>query len=155
MPFCSRWCVSHQYCQRLVTPIFTDEDLKRREFQADFKAFLVRYTFQHHICAGEWHDHLTELYRDYRGWIRGEDGRETYLDMSVFEVPHIREWFRDYIQIVPDGRATRLRGESKERVRVFATIMRAHFPFEGSHWGMRAANDNDPTPLDPGSCPGV
>lgn len=142
MIFC-RKCAVEQYCKRFVTPIFTEEELRRPFFQADIKAFLVGYTFQHYVLPGEWHDHMVGLYRDYRGWIKGANGKQVFLDLSVFELPHIREWFRDYIQIVPNGVETRLRGESKERVQVLATIMRAHFPVEASLWGVRAANDNE------------
>ncbi|KCZ93829.1 hypothetical protein [Hyphomonas johnsonii] len=141
MEFC-RECLIAAYCKRLVTPIFVDDELKRPFFQSDLKAFLVRYTYTHGLPPSEWHEHLVDLNRDYRGWYKSGDGREVLLRLSVFEIPHIREWFRDYIQIVPNGVETRLRGESKERVRVLATIMRAYYPEEAMMWGVRAANDN-------------
>lgn len=141
---CCAKCLAKGFCRKLATPIFRDSELKRTLFQPDLRAFLVAYTFKHHLLPSQWHEHLCGLYRDYRGWIKGEDGQEVFLDMSVFEVDHIREWFRDYIQIVPNGVETRLRGESKERVRVLATIMRAYYPAEANLWGIRAANDNGP-----------
>jgi hypothetical protein len=140
MNFCTR-CTAQQYCQRLSVPLFTDAELSARYFQTDFKAFLVAYTFRHHIRFSQWPDHLIGLYRDYRGWIRGADGDEHFLDLGVFEDEHIREWFRDYIQPVPEGVTPRLRGETKERVRALATIMRAHFPVEALMWGLRPDND--------------
>ena len=139
--FCAG-CVARQYSEREVTPVFTDHELKQKHFQADFRLFLVNYTCEKGLRFSEWHDHLCELYRDYPGWMRDVDGREVFLDMGVFEVDHIREWFRDYIQLVPDKGDTRLRAESKERIRAFASIMRSHFPQRAMMWGVRAANDN-------------
>lgn len=149
MTFCVQ-CHLEQYCKRLVTPVFTDDEIKRPFFLADMKTFLVVYSFEHHLLPSEWHDHMVGLYRDYRGWIKGEGGQEIFLDLSVFELLHIREWFRDYIQIVPNGVETRLRGESKERVRILATIIRTHYPVEASLWGIRPANDNE-FPISPSS----
>lgn len=135
-------CISRQYCKRLISPIFRDDELRRPFFQTDFRAFLFVYTFKHRLCFSQWHEHLCGLYRDYRGWISDQVGDEVFLDMEVFEHPNIREWFRDYIRPVPLGVRPRLRGESKERVRTLATIMRAYHPEEAMMWGVRAANDN-------------
>lgn len=139
--FCTE-CAVEQYCKRLAALVYSDEEIRSHLFQSDFRLFLARYSFREGILFSEWHDHLCGLYRDYHGCIKGRDGSEVYLDLGVFEHEHIREWFRDFIQIVPPGVRPRLRGETKERVRVFATIMRAHFPEEGMMWGIRAANDN-------------
>lgn len=148
MKFC-RHCQMIGICERLVAQLFSDRELYREYFLYDFRAFLVSYTIKHDLCFSEWLDHLCDLYRDYRGRIKGADGQEVFLDMSVFEVPHIREWFRDFIRLVPPGVQPRLRPEARERVRVLATIMRANFPSEGMMWGLRAANDNAPAPLPP------
>jgi hypothetical protein len=71
-------------------------------------------------------DSLTDLYRDAHGCIVDEAGRKVLLDMEVFEVPHIRDWFRDFCcTSCPPHIAPYVRGEAKERVRVLPTVLRA------------------------------
>lgn len=123
--------------------MFSDEEISREEFIIDFKSFLVAYSFKERLLPSEWHEHVCSLYRDYRGWISDKAGSEVFLEMEVFEVPHIREWFRDFIQPVPPGVQARIRLEARERIRALATIMRAYFPAEAMLWGVRAANDNE------------
>ncbi len=142
MTFCAQ-CLAEQFCRRLATPVFVDDGIGREEFITDFRRFLVSYSFRERLLPSEWHEHVCSLYRDYRGWMKDKAGSEVFLDMDAFEVPHIREWFRDFIQPVPPGVQPRIRTEARERVRVLATIMRAHFPAEAMLWGMRAANDNE------------
>jgi hypothetical protein len=77
------------------------------------------------VSSYHWLDFLTDLYRDYRGCIVDEMGRTVLLDMEVFEVPHIRDWFRDFCCTqCPPHITPYVRGEAKERVRILATIMR-------------------------------
>lgn len=139
--FCLR-CISLGFCPKVFSTVFSDSELSRDHFLADFRTFLVRYSFEQRLLPSQWHDHLCGLYRDYRGWIKDREGSEVFLNMEVFEHPNIREWFRDFIRPISPGVHPRLRAETKERVRVFATIMRAHFPEEAMMWGVRAANDN-------------
>ena len=76
--------------------------------------------------------------------MRDAKRNEIYLNMQEFERLHIREWFRDFCctPCSPDVEP-RVRGEAKERVRILATILKAHNPDEALIWGVRAANDND------------
>lgn len=141
MLFCLQ-CQILQYCRQRSSTLIVDSELRGVGFVADFRAFLVRYSFQHQVTPGQWHEHLCGLYRDYHGWIRDGDGNEVFLDMEVFEEKHTVDLFKRLLRPVPPGGQTRLREETKERVRVCATIMRAHFPEEAMMWGVRPANDN-------------
>ena len=138
MQLCSL-CLRLGYCRKLTSFLVSDAELSNPNFVADLR----RYTASLDIDPGEWHDALTDKYRDYPGRIIGPDGQEVMLDMEQFELPHIREWFRDYVcNPCPPGKTPRLRRENKERVRILATIMRAVAPMEALTWG--AANDNEP-----------
>lgn len=141
MIFCTR-CNQQGYCSRISSRIFGDEVFSNRYWLVDFKCFLNGYSFRQKLMPGDWHDHIADLYCNYKGWISGPSGEEVFLDTQVFEVAHIREWFRDFIQPVREGTTPRLRREARERVRVLATIMRAFYPEEAMMWGVRAANDN-------------
>lgn len=135
-------CVSLGYCPSRWSHLVRDDELSEPLFLIDFKLFVTRYAFRTRLTPDQWLDHLTGLYRDYPGWLRNQCGEEVFLDMTVFEVPHIREWFRDFVRPVPVGVRPRIKASAKERVRAFTTIMRAHFPEEAMMWGVRAANDN-------------
>ena len=141
-------CFVQGYCERAFARIVSDEVLSNASWLIDFKRFLVQYSFAKKLKPGDWQDHLADLYCNYKGWIRGPSGEEIFLDTQAFEIPHIREWFRDFIQPIPQSVRPRIRGSARERVRVLATIMRAHYPVEASLWGVRAANDNE-LPISP------
>ncbi|ALG92010.1 MULTISPECIES: hypothetical protein [Actibacterium] len=138
-------CTLNGYCKRLMTHFVTDQMLENSTYIRDLRNF----AFGLNVKDSAWHEHLTNLYRDYRGWIVGFDGDEVHLDMEQFERPFIREWFRDFChKRCPDDVTPRRRPESRERVRILATILTARFPSEALLWGVRAANDDDPPKVD-------
>ena len=107
----------------------------------------VRHTaFGLRIDSADWVDFVSDLYRDFSGCIVDQNDKEILLDLEVFEVPSNREWFRDWANSpLPEGKVPRLRAESRERIRVLATILRAHFRDAAMLWdGVRPANDNNP-----------
>lgn len=137
---CGR-CISLGFCCRLTVNLASDRNLDNPEYIRDVRMF----AFSLSIKASRWHEHLTNLYRDYRGRVLGLDEREVSLDMDEFEVPHVREWFRDFCCTpCPEETIPRLRRESKERVRNLATILAAHYPERALLWGVRPSNDNRP-----------
>lgn len=132
------------YCQRIKTPHVTDDELANPEFVRDLRAT----AYDEGVSDSEWHDHVTDLYRDMRGWVVDEESaheNEVLLDMRNFDIPSIREWFRDWCcEPCPPEVTPRVRPEAKERVRVLATILRGTYPVRASLWGVRPANNNRP-----------
>lgn len=137
---CRFACLIHGFCRNTRTPLVTDDELDDSEFIRDLRAT----TFDEGVSDSEWHEHVTALYRDMRGWVENteSDGdKEVFLDMEEFEIPSIREWFRDFCCTpCPPEVTPRVRPEARERVRVLATILRATYPVRASLWGVRAAN---------------
>ena len=134
-------CRHHSYyCPRSRVELVPNAKLESREYLRDLR----RFTSDLDISPDHWVDYLVDTYRDYEGVITSR-GSETYLDTEAFEIDSIREWFRDWAcKPVPPETEPRLREESRERIRVLATILATRFPFEASMWGVRAANDNRP-----------
>jgi hypothetical protein len=122
--------------------LVTDAELKAPEFLRDVKT--AGYSLR--VKASDWQEQINNLYRDYLGRIRDpHTGVETFLNMEEFEGPHIREWFRDWVCTpCPANFTPYAHPASRERVRIFATILRAHFGSGASAWGLRADNDNNP-----------
>ena len=119
MGYCAL-CIIEDTCAR--TRLVTDRELA----DPAFIRRLRNVCFRLNVSSYQWIDFLTDLYRDYRGCIVDEAGRTVYLNMDVFEIPHIRDWFRDFCctqcppQITPY-----VRGEARERVRIVATVLRS------------------------------
>lgn len=141
MELCYR-CLNSGFCAKQKTKVVSDTSLSNPYWLRDFKFFLVLYSYRNKIPPSKWADHLSDLYCRYLGWIAGPGGEEIFLNTEVFELPHIREWFRDFIQIVPNGVTPHVNALAFERVRVMATIMAAHHPISAVMWGVRPANDN-------------
>ncbi len=142
---CPLTCLFSGFCKKTLTPIVTDVELDNSQFIRH-----VRETaYDEHISDSDWHEHVTNLYRDMRGWVVDEESAgkdEVLLDMREFDVPSIREWFRDWCcEACPPEVTPRVRPEARERVRVLATILRGTHPVRASLWGVRPANDNRPT----------
>lgn len=115
-------CIIETRCAR--TPIVADSELA----DPAFIRALRNFCYDLNISSYHWLEYLTDLYRDYRGCIVDEYGRTVYLNMDVFEVPNIREWFRDFCCTpCPPHITPYVRGEAKERVRILATILRAEY----------------------------
>jgi len=133
-------CINLGYCRKTTTPLITDKRMENPDFLIDLRAFASGLN----ISPDHWLDFLIDTYRDYRGRIVHQ-GREVFLDTESLEVTSIKEWLRDWACApVSEGARPRLREESRERIRVLATILATRFPFEAGLWGMRAANDNEP-----------
>lgn len=115
-------CIIEDRCER--TPLVTDRELTDPAFIRSLRDLCTSLN----VSSYQWLDFLTDLYRDYRGCIVDEAGRTVLLDMEVFEVPHIRDWFRDFCCTpCPPHITPYVRGEAKERVRILATILRARW----------------------------
>ena len=64
MHFCVR-CARNQYCRNIKVPLFEMEEIRRAEFQVDFRLFLTLYTFKTRLKFSDWlacRDHLTVLH---------------------------------------------------------------------------------------------
>ena len=134
-----RECYADGACRNERTIIVSDEELSNPHFIRDLRNFACRLN----ISSYHWHDVLCDLYRDYRGHIVDEDGNEVFLDLHVLEIPHIRDWFRDFCCTpVPATITPYVRGEARERARIVGTILKASYPQDAALWGRRAANDN-------------
>ena len=133
-------CYSGGYCKNLQSRIVSDQELANPLFVAHVRQTANELGFE----ASEWLDAVYDLYCEYRGCIVDANGREIFLDLEPFEVPFIREWFRDWAcKPAKCGVRPRVREESRERIRVLATILRARYPERAMMWGVVAANDNE------------
>lgn len=132
-------CLPQGFCRKRRTHLVTDVELASGRFRWDVR----KKAYGLGLTPVEWVDAIHDLYSQCPGWIMHADGNEVFLDMNEFERPHIREWFRDWVCDLPARPETqRLHPASKERIRILATIMRAHFPAEAMLWGKEIANDN-------------
>jgi len=132
-------CISLGYCRNKNTVVVSDLDLQNPEYIRDVRLFAYHLNISSHA----WHMYLTNLYRDYKGRIITLDGPEYYLHMDVFETPSIRDWFRGFCCTpCPSDLTPYIHGNTRERVRVLATILKAHHPKAAMMWDVRPANDN-------------
>lgn len=138
MYFCLA-CLSSGRCLKKIALTVSDDELRNPKFLTDVRLSARKKNVSSH----RWLDYLCSLYRDYDGTIFDHDGKEVLLDLEAFESVQIREWFRSWISAPDAGdKPPRLRSESRERVRLLATILRAAFPGEARLWGVEPANDN-------------
>jgi len=139
MEFCYH-CTRFGFCRNRVARLVTNKELCNPDIIRDIRA----HAYSLFIPYTGWHEYTVNLYRDYRGWICGPDGMEVLLDIDVFEADNIAYWFRAFCCTpCPNDIAPYVREEARERVRVLATILRAHNPKLALMWGVRAANDNE------------
>ncbi|MCB1680972.1 MAG: hypothetical protein H6858_04105 [Rhodospirillales bacterium] len=118
MGSCAHCFITDERCER--TRLVTDAELGDPAFIRRLRNFC----YSLNVSSYQWLDLLTDLYRDYRGCIVDEAGRTVFLNMDVFEIPHIRDWFRDFCCTpCPTHITPYVRGEAKERVRILATIL--------------------------------
>lgn len=93
------------------------------------------------ITASFWPVFITNFWRDFQGILIDKSGNEVYPNLDALEDEYIREWFRDWIcKPMAEGVRPRLRGESKERIILVGTTMKAMFEESAIEW--LAANDN-------------
>lgn len=115
-------CIIENTCTQ--TWLVTDRELSDPAFIRRLRDFC----FALNISSYHWLDFLTDQYRDLRGCIVDERGRTVFLDMDVFEVPHIRDWFRDFCCTpCPPHITPYVRGEARERVRIIGTLLLVHY----------------------------
>ena len=132
-------CLALGYCVKRSCILVSDEDLNNAVFVEDVRAHARTLE----VSSERWRDFIYDTYRDYPGRVLGPDGTEVFLNLEVFETDGIREWFRDWIyRIEPLCRSRKLRVETKERVRVIGTVLRAQKPSAAMTWGVRPANEN-------------
>lgn len=134
-------CQCHRhpfFCPNTRVKLFSNAKIENPDFLRDLRDF----TSSLNLSPDHWVDYLVDLYRDYQGMVTSK-GTEVFLDTEAFEANSIREWFRDWAcKPLAPNQEPRLREESRERIRVLATILATRFPFEASMWGVRPANDN-------------
>ena len=115
-------CIIENTCTQVR--LVTDRELSDPAFIRRLRDDCYRLS----ISSYQWLDFLTDQYRDLRGCIVDHTGRTVYLDMEVFEVPHIRDWFRDFCCTpCPPHITPYVRREARERTRVLATILQASY----------------------------
>ncbi|MEL7521588.1 MAG: hypothetical protein AAGJ80_08225 [Cyanobacteria bacterium J06553_1] len=133
-------CDVLDYCRNIKSQLVNDSELSDPEFIRDVRNF----AYDLNISSYRWREYLSNLYRDYKGWIEGPDGREVFLNMRVFEFEHARLWFRQFCCTpTRDHIKPYVRREARPRAKIVATILRASFPDAAAMWGKRAANDNE------------
>ena len=92
-------CFLAAYCRRLASRLVSDAELANPDFVRDVRAYAAGLKGG----ADRWAGSLIDAYCDYPGTIVDADGREAVLDLSVFDKPGIRYWFRDFCKAVPPG----------------------------------------------------
>lgn len=137
MSLCAE-CYLQGFCRRLQSRVVTLDELTP-QFLTGFRA----YVRSKGISRDQWIGWLDAAYRDYPGRIVDAQGHEVSLDMSVFDRPHIRDWFRDLLKRPVAGIQPRLRREAVPRYIAMASILRAVDPVPAMLWGKDIANDED------------
>ncbi|KCZ89734.1 hypothetical protein [Hyphomonas jannaschiana] len=137
-------CLSKGFCEQIQTRIVSDEELSNPDFVRDVRNFSAGLA----VDPNSWLEALYNMYCQYPGSIVDRNGRELFLDLEHFEVPYIREWFRDWAcSPIDQNVRPRVREESRERIRVLGTVLKAKYPEHAMLWGVRPANDNAPIKL--------
>lgn len=137
-------CYLSGFCRRLKSRAVTDAELTAA-FVRDLRAHMRLLD----LTRDQWASFLIEAYRDYPGIITDALGDEIALDTSVVDRATIRYWFRDMCRALDADTSPRVRHESKERLKVTASILRALHPVPASLWGKTIANDERPEPCLP------
>jgi hypothetical protein len=133
-------CLVLDHCRNINAKLVSDSELSDPEFIRDVRGFAHGLN----VSSYHWRDFLTDLLRDYKGWIEGPDGTEAFLNMRAFEIENQRAWFRDFCCTpTKDHIKPYVRKEARGRAKILATILRAAYPNEALMWGVRAANDNE------------
>lgn len=133
------YCLSQGFCKKQHCRLVTNGEISNPRWVYDVRMAASR----HKQAPCDWAEYLTDLYRDYLGWIVDPTGCETFLNLDPLFEPNARFFFRDFCRAPNPNANCFVRPQSWERVRVLATILRARFPAEAELWGVRAANDND------------
>ncbi|CDO60032.1 hypothetical protein BN1012_Phect1818 [Candidatus Phaeomarinobacter ectocarpi] len=123
-------------------PLVTNKELDNPEFIRDVREYMADLP----VSSWAMLDYLLDGYRDFQGWVYHPlTGAHLFLDIDeVIECDH-REWFRDLCRPIPPETKPFLRPATRDRFRVAATILRLMDRKGTAHWGLRAANDNEPS----------
>ena len=127
MEICSRAQSVAWTSVRLVT----DEELMNPQFLRDIKTFASKCR----IPRRSFVDWLVDGVRDADTVLVDGEGNPVEIDYDEIERDHIDLWFRDWAQRPEAHINPRVREESRERVRLVATMLRVIFPKESSVWG--------------------
>lgn len=134
-------CVGNGFCKNTKSLIVSDAELDNPEFIRDVRK--TAYSLQ--TTNTQWLHLITNLYRDYLGIIVDGAWQEQFLDMEVFEIAYIEDWFKVWCNTkCPAHVKPSIHPRARERVRALATILRASFPKAAQNWGYGEANDNFP-----------
>lgn len=139
-PFLCAYCYGQGYCKRLRCDLVRNAEIANPDWVHDVRITAVK----HGKKPREWPDYLDDLYRDYLGWIADTSGNEIFLNVGILREPNARFFFRDFCRAPEPNAHCFVRPVSWERVRVLATILKAHDPGTAMNWGLRADNDNKP-----------
>jgi len=137
-------CYFQGFCRRLTSRAVT-----RRELTPVFLRNVRAHMRGKHLKPGQWKSYLLKAYQDYPGRIVDKDGNELDLDTSVFDGANVRTWFRDMTRELTAGVTPRVRKESRKRLMVAASILKALDPVAAILWGSVVANDEAGGPVSP------
>ncbi len=150
-------CIMAGYCHHRKSKAVSNDELANPAFVADILEFCNRMKLK----PAEWRKRLYDLYADYNGLIIDRSGNEAPQNMELFEVPdeafagtqeelsrandNIRDWFEYWLCTShPEQKKYQFRGNTREKLCVVGSIIRATYPHEAQFWGLKgkAANDN-------------
>ncbi|MEM6413523.1 MAG: hypothetical protein AAF720_02575 [Pseudomonadota bacterium] len=127
-------CIIEGVCQARVVRLVSDAEIEDPNFVIKVRRLAATLSVPH----DGWLEFLSRLYCDYDGIIVDKSGNETFLDLEVFEEPNIRFWFRDFCKAPVEN--VRVKKKTRERIRTFATLLRAYFPKELGGWLSECSN---------------
>ena len=111
--------------------IVTDEELDDPYFLADVKTFAWKLRIPHR----RFRDWFVDGVRDSEVELVDVFGNPADFNYEEIEREHVELWFRDWAKRPARHIHPRLRRESRERIRLIATMLRMIFPKETSVWG--------------------
>lgn len=114
--------------------LVTDEELKNAQFLRDTRVFASKLPVSRRAFV----DFLVNGVRDSDSEVIDADGNPVEIDFEELERANIDLWVRDWATFPAAQAACRVRAESRERVRLVATMLRMIFPKESSVWGRDA-----------------
>lgn len=115
--------------------LVTDAELENPVFLTDVKTFAANLRVAHRRFL----DWLADGFRDAQAELVDSAGNKVDVDLEELERDNIEFWFRDWCRRPAPNAQIRLRAESRERVRLVATLLRLIFPKESILWGVPMA----------------
>lgn len=117
--------------QPITVRLVSDGELSDPVFLADVKTFASRLR----VPRRQFVDWLVDGVRDSETCLIDSAGDPVTIEFEEIEKDNIDLWVRDWVRMPERHVAPRLRAESRERVRLVATMLRMIFPKESSVWG--------------------